>query len=75
MIAEITQWILELIKTHGPASVFIGVIIESVIAPIPSPVIIMGAGAILIPATLPAGPALWDIARFIVLPGALASTL
>lgn len=35
----------------------------------------MGAGAILIPATLPAGPALWDIARFIVLPGALASTL
>jgi len=75
VIAEITQWILELIKTHGPASVFIGVIIESVIVPIPSPVIIMGAGAILIPATLPAGPALWDIARFIVLPGALASTL
>lgn len=75
MVSEITQWILELIKTHGPASVFIGVIIESVIVPIPSPVIIMGAGALLIPASLPAGPALWDITRLIVLPGTLASTL
>ncbi|KAF0127227.1 MAG: hypothetical protein FD189_420 [Elusimicrobia bacterium] len=75
MIADITQWILSLLQTHGPASVFIGVIIESVIVPIPSPVIIMGAGAILIKPGLATVPALWDIARLIVLPGAVASTL
>jgi membrane protein DedA with SNARE-associated domain len=75
MISEITQWILELLRTHGSVSVFIGVIIESVIVPIPSPVIIMGAGAILIPAELGAWRAFWDIARLIVLPGAVASTL
>ncbi|MBU2572892.1 MAG: VTT domain-containing protein [Elusimicrobia bacterium] len=75
MIGEITQWILELLRTHGSVSVFIGVIIESVIVPIPSPVIIMGAGAILIPVNISCGQAFWDIARFIVLPGTLASTL
>ena len=46
MIGSITQWILETLRIHGAASVFIGVIIESVIVPIPSPLIIMGAGAI-----------------------------
>ncbi|MEW5907126.1 MAG: VTT domain-containing protein [Elusimicrobiota bacterium] len=75
MIADITQWILDLIRAHGPASVFVGVMVESIIVPIPSPVIIMGAGAILIDPGAAAAPALWDIARLIVLPGAAASTL
>lgn len=75
MISGMTEWILELLRTHGPVSVFIGVIIESVIVPIPSPVIIMGAGAILIPPGAGLGPALADIALKIVLPGAVASTL
>lgn len=32
------------IQAHGAWSVFIGVIVESVIVPIPSPIVIMGAG-------------------------------
>lgn len=72
---EITRWILDLLRTHGSISVFVGVIIESVIVPIPSPLIIMGAGAILISpeASLPRATA--DVLRLIVLPGSVASTL
>ena len=41
---------MESMRAHGQLSVFIGVMIEQIIVPIPSPLIIMGAGAILIPA-------------------------
>ena len=75
MTSEITQWILELLRTHGPLSVFIGVMIESIIVPIPSPVIIMGAGAVLIAPNLSSYEAFKDIALLIVLPGSIASTL
>ncbi len=50
-------------------------IIESVIVPIPSPLIIMGAGSILIDAHLTTPQALGAILLKIVLPGAVASTL
>ncbi len=62
-------------RAHGPATVFIGVIIESIIVPIPSPLIIMGAGAILIEPGLGAAAAFPPIAAKIILPGAVASTL
>lgn len=75
MIASATAWIMALLKTHGAAAVFVGVIIESVIVPIPSPLIIMGAGAILIEPGLGLGAALPPILAKIVLPGAVASTL
>lgn len=75
MISEITQWILELMRAHGQASVFIGVIIEQIIVPIPSPMIIMGAGAILIPPDLSIPRAILQILWIIVLPGSIASTL
>lgn len=75
MIQEITRWILESIQNHGPLSVFVGVIIESVIVPIPSPLIIMGAGAILIAPDLKFMEASVNILKLIVLPGAVASTL
>ncbi|MBI3297104.1 MAG: VTT domain-containing protein [Elusimicrobia bacterium] len=75
MMTQATAWIMALIKTHGAAAVFIGVIIESVIVPIPSPLIIMGAGAILIEPGLGLGAALPGILGKIVLPGAVASTL
>lgn len=61
--------------THGPSTVFIGVIIESIIVPIPSPLIIMGAGALLIEPGLSAASAFLPIFLKIVLPGAIASTL
>lgn len=75
MISELTQWILELMRAHGQLSVFIGVMIEQVIVPIPSPMIIMGAGAILIPPDFSILNAFLQILWTIVLPGTIASTL
>jgi membrane protein DedA with SNARE-associated domain len=75
MINELTRWIMHTMQQHGPATVFIGVIIESIIVPIPSPLIIMGAGVVLIPPGLGLGGAFVPIMTKIVLPGALASTL
>ncbi len=72
---ELTQWLLDAIRAHGAFSVFIGVLIESVIIPIPSPLVIMGAGAILVPPELSLGAALGRIASHIVLPGSVGSTI
>jgi membrane protein DedA with SNARE-associated domain len=66
---------MESIRAHGGWSVFVGVIIESVIVPIPSPLIIMGAGFVLISPDLAFIQALPPIILQIVLPGAIASTL
>ena len=62
-------------RAHGQLSVFIGVMIEQVIVPIPSPMIIMGAGAILISPELSILNGFLQILWLIVLPGAIASTL
>ena len=75
MISEITQWIMELMRSHGQLSVFVGVMIEQIIVPIPSPMIVMGAGAILIPPGLSIPNAFLQILWVIVLPGSIASTL
>jgi membrane protein DedA with SNARE-associated domain len=75
LISEITQWILEMMRTHGQVSVFIGVMVEQINVPIPSPMIIMGAGAILIAPALSIPNALVQILWIIVLPGSIASTL
>lgn len=66
---------MDSIRAYGPWSVFAGVIIESVIVPIPSPLVIMGAGFILINPELNAAGALSPILLLIVLPGSVASTL
>ena len=75
MISDITQWIMALMRAHGQLAVFIGVMIEQIIVPIPSPMIIMGAGAILILSTLSVPEAFLQILWIIVLPGSIASTL
>jgi len=75
LISEITQWIMESMRTHGQLSVFIGVIVEQIIVPIPSPLIIMGAGAILIPPGISIANAFLQILWTIVLPGSIASTV
>ena len=62
-------------RAHGQLAVFIGVMIEQVIVPIPSPVIIMGAGAILIAPELSIPKAFLQILWIIVLPGTVASTI
>jgi membrane protein DedA with SNARE-associated domain len=74
-VTEILNWIIDSIRAHGPWSVFFGVIIESVIVPIPSPLIIMGAGFLLIRPELSFLEALMPILVQIVLPGSIASTL
>jgi membrane protein DedA with SNARE-associated domain len=66
---------MELMRTHGQLAVFIGVMIEQIIVPIPSPLIIMGAGAILILPGLSIPDAFLQILWIIVLPGSIASTL
>ena len=75
MFSEITDWIMELMRANGQLSVFIGVMIEQIIVPIPSPLIIMGAGAILVPPGLSIPNAFLQIFWTIVLPGSIASTL
>jgi membrane protein DedA with SNARE-associated domain len=62
-------------RAHGQLSVFIGVMIEQIIVPIPSPVIIMGAGAILVAPEISIPNAFLQILWIIVLPGTFASTL
>ena len=74
-VTEILNWIMESIRAYGPWSVFVGVIIESVIVPIPSPLIIMGAGFVLISGDLGFFEALAPVVLQIVLPGSIASTL
>jgi membrane protein DedA with SNARE-associated domain len=66
---------MDSIRAYGAWSVFIGVIIESVIVPIPSPLIIMGAGFVLISPDLKMLDALAPIVLQIVLPGSIASTV
>lgn len=75
MISEITHWIMESMRAHGQLSVFVGVMIEQIIVPIPSPLIVMGAGALLISPTLSIPAAFAQIFWVIVLPGSIASTL
>lgn len=74
-MSGILDWIMESIRAHGAWSVFIGVIVESVIVPIPSPLIIMGAGFLLISPELTLIQAFFPAVMQIVLPGAVASTL
>jgi membrane protein DedA with SNARE-associated domain len=66
---------MELMRGHGQLSVFIGVMIEQIIVPIPSPLIIIGAGAILISPELSILNAFLQILWIIVLPGSLGETL
>ncbi len=74
-MGEMLNWIMESIRTYGAWSVFAGVIIESVIVPIPSPLVIMGAGFILISPELSFTGAITPILLLVVLPGAIGSTL
>jgi membrane protein DedA with SNARE-associated domain len=74
-LEEIVTYILEAIRTSGAWGVVLGVFIESVLAPIPSPVIIMGAGFILLPAGVSFAEVLLPLIIMITLPGAIASTI
>ncbi len=70
LITQMILWIKEL----GWIGVFIGVLLESFIAPIPSPLVPMGAGFILIPPEASIIEAITISIFTITLAGALAST-
>lgn len=66
---------IELLKSAGGLGVFIGVILEAVFAPIPSPLVPLAAGAILIPAEANINEAILQSLTTIALWGALGATL
>ena len=78
LFSEITEGftssVIGWIRTLGLLGVFLGVIIESVIIPIPSPLIMMGAGFILLSPELEITAAIIQL-LLIALVGAFASTL
>ncbi|MDD2678945.1 MAG: VTT domain-containing protein [Candidatus Nanoarchaeia archaeon] len=72
---SIIEYLMELIRSSGSWGVFMGVMIESVIAPLPSPLIIMAAGFIMLPAGVPLIEIIFPLLLVITLPGAIATTL
>jgi len=75
MFAEFITWLIALIQSFGAWSVFAGVIIEEVIIPIPSPLIQMAAGFILISPNLSFLEALVPMTFIVVIPAAIAATI
>lgn len=75
MISEITSWILNLIKEHFVLGLIIGVLIEGIIAPIPSPLVVMTAGFMLgeIYPAMSLSTALIKIFFLITIPASIAS--
>lgn len=75
MVFEVVvQQMLELIAQHGVIAVMLGMIIEEVFVPIPSPVIPMAAGFLLIEATSGVQAAL-QILFLIAIPASFASVI
>ena len=68
MFSDLISYLHSLIVSMGALGVFLGVIIEEVIAPIPSSVVIMGAAFLMIPAELGWLEALWMIFWKIAIP-------
>jgi membrane protein DedA with SNARE-associated domain len=75
MIAELIDQLIPLVQSLGWIGVFIGVLLESIIIPIPSPLIPMGAGFILISREIPIESAFVQIFIIIALVGSLSATL
>lgn len=75
MIKHLTSFIIEAIKNNGPISVFWGGIIEQVITPIPSVLIPMSAGFLIIPKDLPLLPLIIRIIRNISIPYSIGATI
>ena len=68
------QALIELIREYGILAVMGGAIIEEIIVPIPSPIIPMAAGVILIETRMLL-PALFQIFFYIAIPASVASVL
>jgi membrane protein DedA with SNARE-associated domain len=69
------DWSVAFIQAYGPLSVFFVVILEEVLVPIPSALVLMGAGFILIEPGLALWDAAVDVFFIIALPASVASTI
>lgn len=75
MFKELTVFIIEAIRQNGAMSVFWGGLVEQIIAPIPSVLIPMSAGFILIPKHVTLLAAFQQIYRQISFPYAIGATI
>ncbi|MEM7819355.1 MAG: VTT domain-containing protein [Candidatus Aenigmatarchaeota archaeon] len=75
MLSEFMAWLIASIQSYGAWSVFAGVLIEEIIIPIPSPLIQMAAGFILIDSNLTFFEAIIPMIFIVVLPAAIAATI
>jgi len=72
---QILQTILDMVKTHGSLSMFIGGIVEQIIVPIPSPIITMSGGAFLVTRNIPLFQAIWEIIVNVSLPYSIGAVI
>ncbi len=64
-----------LLGAYGPLAVFAAVVVESVFAFLPTPPVILAAGALVVPAALPPGAALVALGWRVAAPGALGTAV
>ncbi len=72
---HLLQLILDMIKTNYLQAMILGGIIEQIFVPIPSPIITMAGGAIIISPHLPLFPALLQIIQKVSLPYSFGATI
>ncbi len=75
IVDQITNWIISAIGENGVWAIFWGGIIEQIIIPIPSPLITMAGGFLLVPKEQPPASALGEILLKITLPYSIAAVL
>ncbi|MFA5828625.1 MAG: VTT domain-containing protein [Candidatus Shapirobacteria bacterium] len=74
-MTHILNSILDLIKTNALLAMFGGGFIEQIIVPIPSPIITMAGGALIVDRNLPIFEAIWQIFNKVTLPYTIGATL
>ncbi len=74
-MTQILQIILDMVKTHGSLSMFIGGIVEQIIVPIPSPIITMSGGAFLISHNVSIFQALLEIISKVSIPYSIGAVI
>ncbi len=75
VLSDIISWIIAIIQQHGSLAVFLGVLIEEIIIPIPSPLILMASGFILVDPSSTLFGALFQTFSIILIPAVLAGTI
>jgi len=75
IFVDLITWAFGLVHTYGVWSVFFVVILEELLIPIPSPLVIMGAGFLIIPAGVTLQQAAWNAFWLVALPASIASTI